>query len=281
MRRAIAAVCATMLISAASSAKRPEQVQDIALRHHAPWQVQIYSNFKHWTPAELKKWQPWERAHHCGGSLIADHWVLTAAHCVIQEQVDRDYRVRLGTENISDGTGITYHIDRIVRHAGYDPDSNVNDIELVHFVADAETKREQPGRPISTIRLYGTKASDRPIALGVPVTVTGWGQLAERQKEHYSPVLMYGDMPTTACNATPATDDWLCAGEKGADACKGDSGGPLILTYGEPVLVGIVSWGKGCGRTTEPGYYVRIDRNHYLDWIRRAMAAPASVNSVG
>lgn len=279
MRPALGLLALTLLASAGSASKRPQE-QDIALRHHAPWQVQIYSNFKDWTPAELKKWRPWERAHHCGGSLIAANWVLTAAHCVTQEQVDRDYRVRLGTENISDGTGVSYHIDRIVRHADYDEDSHLNDIELVHFVADAETKGEHPTRPISTIRLYGTKASDRPIGLGVPVTVTGWGQLSEARQYHFSATLMYGDVPTVACKVSRDADDWLCAGEKGTDACRGDSGGPLILTYGEPVLVGIVSWGMGCARAGEPGYYVRIDRDHYLDWIRRAMKAPPSVNSL-
>lgn len=281
MRPAIGLVAIAILFSTGTSAKRPQVTQDIALRHHAPWQVQIYSNFKDWTREELKTWRPWERAHHCGGSLIADNWVLTAAHCVSQEQVDRHYRVRLGTERIDDGTGLTYRIDRIVRHARYDPDSNLNDIELVHFIADAETRRQRPVRPISTIRLYGTKASDRPIGLAERVTVTGWGQIEEKRKEKYSPILMVGNMPTVSCKVRAASDKWLCAGDTGTDTCRGDSGGPLILTYGEPVLIGVVSWGKGCGRRGEPGYYVRIDRDHYLDWIRRAMAAPRSVNSVG
>lgn len=277
--RSVRALTALAVLFSSLAAAQPVQARaDIALRHHAPWQVQIYSNFKDWTAAELQTWRPWERAHHCGGSLIAEEWVLTAAHCVNKEQVARDYRVRLGTENIADGTGITYRIDRIVQHGKYDPNSGVNDIELVHFVPDAETARERPSRPIVPIRLYGSKASDRPIGLGVPVTVVGWGQVTEQQKEHYSPVLMVGDMPTVECKVTPATNAWLCAGESGTDACRGDSGGPLVLTYGEPVLVGIVSWGKGCGRPGEPGYYVRVDQ--YLDWIKRAMAAPASVDSV-
>lgn len=276
MRAAIGLLVFAVFASSDSSARSPEDGQDIALRHHAPWQVQIYSNFKDWTPEELKTWQPWERAHHCGGSLIAENWVLTAAHCVNQQQVARDYRVRMGTENISDGTGITYRIDRIVQHPQYDPDSHFNDIELVHFVADEQTKREHAVRPISTIRLYGSKASDKPIGLGKPVTVVGWGQVDEAQKEHYSPVLMVGDMPTVACKERPATKSWICAGEAGTDACKGDSGGPLILTYGEPVLVGIVSWGKGCARPGEPGYYVRVDQ--YRNWITRAMAESRSAN---
>ena len=53
--------------------------------------------------------------------------MLTTAHCVSQEQVDRHYKVRLGTERIDDGTGVPYRIDRIVRHARYDPHSNLND----------------------------------------------------------------------------------------------------------------------------------------------------------
>ena len=56
-------------------------------------------------------------------------------------------------------------------------------------------------------------------------------------------------------------------------------GGPLILTEGEPVLVGIVSWGDGCGNKTLPGVYTRIDRNHYRDWIERAMALDPSQSS--
>lgn len=280
MRPAIKLAVLAILVSSSSLARPPRDAQDIALRHHAPWQVQIYSNFKDWTPEELKTWRPWERAHHCGGSLIADNWVLTAAHCVSQAQVERDYRVRLGTEHIDDGTGVTYRIDRIVQHPQYDPDTHLNDIELVHFVADEETKRERPIRPISKIRLYGMKATDRPIGLGVPVTVTGWGQVEEKRKEKYSPVLMVGDMSTVRCKVRPATNAWLCAGESGTDSCRGDSGGPLILTYGEPVLVGIVSWGKGCARRGEPGYYVRIDRDNYLDWIRRTIAAPRPLSSV-
>ena len=272
MRPAIALVAIAILASAANSAKRPPENQHLALRNHAPWQAQIYSNFKDWTPEELKTWRPWERAHHCGGSLIATDWVLTAAHCVNEQQVARHYRVRLGTENISDGTGITYRIDRIVRHPRYDPDSGLNDIELVHFVPDEQTSRERALRPISTIRLHGTRASDGRIGVGEPVTVVGWGQLEEQQKEHYSPVLMYADMPTVQCTAQPATRAWLCAGEDGKDACRGDSGGPLIRTYGEPVLVGIVSWGKGCGRSGEPGFYVRVDQ--YLDWIKKSMTGP-------
>jgi secreted trypsin-like serine protease len=43
------------------------------------------------------------------------------------------------------------------------------------------------------------------------------------------------------------------------------------MTYGDPALVGIVSWGMGCADSGHPGLYVRIDRANYLDWIRRSI----------
>ena len=58
----------------------------------------------------------------------------------------------------------------------------------------------------------------------------------------------------------------ICAGSKGADACVGDSGGGLVITYkNRSYLEGIVSWGEGCGQANRPGVYTRIPS--YLRWI--------------
>ncbi len=94
---------------------------------------------------------------------------------------------------------------------------------------------------------------------------------------------MQVDLRTTPCEAAPAyrgrtTGDMLCAGGPAMDTCQGDSGGPLVRTYGDPVLVGIISWGEGCADAARPGVYVRVDRDHYLDWIERAMAADPDVD---
>lgn len=255
-----------------------------AMRFHAPWQAEIYSNFTQWTADDLKAHQLWELPHRCGGSLIADHWVLTAAHCIDQQKVDKGYRVRLGTTSIDDNSGVTYRIDRMVMHGRYDAERHLNDIALVHFVADELTDQSNAG-PIARIRLYGTNSTEGPIGPGVPVTVTGWGRTSSGESAELSGELLEADLETIECDSVPdyqghVTAFMLCAGAPGKDSCQGDSGGPLVLTFGEPVLVGIVSWGTGCGEAGHPGVYVRIDHDHYLNWIRRAIAADPSVNEL-
>ena len=251
-----------------------------ALTNGAPWQAEIYSNFTGWTAAERAEKPAWELAYRCGGSLIADHWVLTAAHCISQEQVDQGYRVRLGARDLALGEGMTFRIDRMVRHAGYDESRHLNDIALVHYVEDDQTEMDAAGR-------FEPIALNKGDAVGadVAVTVTGWGKTAPGIDGRVSDALQQAELTTIACNSLPdyarlTNGDVLCAGAPGKDSCQGDSGGPLILTEGEPLLVGIVSWGIGCGEPGRPGVYVRIDKQHYGDWIDRAMAADPSVNEV-
>ncbi|MEO7564642.1 MAG: serine protease, partial [Sphingomicrobium sp.] len=153
-------------------------------------------------------------------------------------------------------------------------------IALVHFVPDART---DSGRAVKMrpIRLYGSEEIE-PVGQGVSVTATGWGTT---ESGHLSSRLLEVDLLTVDCAsaagfASRTGDSELCAMADGKDACQGDSGGPLILTDGEPVLVGIVSWGDKCAVAGSPGVYTRIDRGHYLDWIKRAIGTdPALENA--
>ncbi|MFH1516849.1 MAG: serine protease [Pseudomonadota bacterium] len=68
----------------------------------------------------------------------------------------------------------------------------------------------------------------------------------------------------------------ICAGDGFIDSCQGDSGGPLVRYghTGQPVQVGLVSWGLGCGRAESPGIYTRISA--FSDWIRTTVDEPGA-----
>jgi secreted trypsin-like serine protease len=280
---------------------------------YAPYQAEIYSPApaSDYTEPRFKGLQPWELAHRCGGSLIAEDWVLTAAHCVNEMRLANHYRVRLGANDLAGAGGTSYAIDRIIRHADWDPSTNFNDIALIHLAADAKTIKVDPifVRPV---RLQGmSKGNPVPFAGGTgplrehrlangklyretqQIEVLGWGRTQPGPDGRYSMLLVAVDLDLVD-QATCRRDRFyasrvdarvICAARSGKDACEGDSGGPLMLRVSrgeedsearfEEVQIGIVSWGLGCAEEGHPGVYTRVSA--YLDWIRRAMAAPANM----
>ncbi|XP_060844575.1 transmembrane protease serine 9-like [Rhopalosiphum padi] len=209
--------------------------------------------------------------HFCGGSLIDDTHVLTAAHCVAHMSSWDVARLtaNLGDYNIKSKTDVKHmerKIKRVVRHKGFDQRTLYNDIALLTL--DKPVKFDKQVHPICL-------PTSRSMYAGQTATVIGWGSLKESGPQ--PAILQKVNVPVWTnqeCKfkygaAAPGgiVDHFLCAGKAARDSCSGDSGGPLMLNDGKWTQVGIVSWGIGCGKGQYPGVYTRV--TSFMNWITR------------
>jgi secreted trypsin-like serine protease len=202
----------------------------------------------------------------CGGTLIRDNAVLTAAHC-IRSTTASNYGVRIGDWKIGQQgpQEVAVRLSKIYKHEDYDSRTTQNDIALL--ILD---RRVTLGGQVQTACI-----PDKPVKLDATCYATGWGITREGGSTQPTTLQevqlpLYTKSDCKSKNGNGVTEDMICAGynEGGKDSCQGDSGGPLVCRIpgsNRMELRGVTSWGYGCARPNKPGVYARV--NHFTSWI--------------
>ncbi|XP_075419518.1 coagulation factor X [Tenrec ecaudatus] len=213
-----------------------------------------------------------ENEGFCGGTILDEYYILTAAHCLHQS---KRFKVRVGERNTEkeEGNEMAHDVEMIIKHNRFVKETYDFDIAIIRLKT-----------PI-TFRMNVAPAClpEKDWAESVLMTqesgfISGFGRTSENGRQ--SAILKMLQVPyvdRNKCKLSSSfviTQNMFCAGyeAKQLDACQGDSGGPHVTEFKNTYYVtGIVSWGEGCAKKGKYGIYTKV--TNFLKWIDRCMKA--------
>ncbi|XP_060533414.1 brachyurin-like [Cylas formicarius] len=195
----------------------------------------------------------------CGGSLISNTWVLSAAHCTVSAN---RIQVILGAHNVNsnEATQVVRNANAVRNHASYNQFNLHNDISLIQIPSVSTS---------SVVQIVPLAASNAPAYSGSTAVLAGWGRTSDSSNA-ISPVLRRINLnviSNTLCSSTWSNilAHHICtSGVGNVGACNGDSGGPLTVNG---VQVGVVSFGNNVCSAGFPTAYARVSA--FRSWIQQ------------
>ncbi|XP_074495397.1 tissue-type plasminogen activator isoform X3 [Sebastes fasciatus] len=235
--------------------------------------------------------QPWQVAinvyqarhrkhfHRCGGVLIDSCWVLSAAHCFEDNDKAEKLEVILGRtfRKQNSSSEQIFKVEKYWNHEKFDNETFDNDIALLKLKTDIGICA------VNSPEVLPACLPERGLVLPdwTECEISGYGkdsefsaEFSERVKRGYVRLWPKERCVPDVLSYRTITSNMLCAGDTRGhdDACKGDSGGPLVCRNNDKMtLMGVISWGDGCGQKDKPGVYTRV--THYIDWINSKIKA--------
>ncbi|XP_065315290.1 transmembrane protease serine 11G-like [Gordionus sp. m RMFG-2023] len=226
-------------------------------------------------PSKRGSW-PWQASirykgiHSCGGSLVADKYVITASHCQFSRRNPSDITLSFGTlfsGNVNDEFEQMRRAVRVTEHEGFNNGLKFNnDIAIIELDSPV-----QYNDYISPICL-----PTKEYSVGSLCYVTGYGSTKGTGVENVLNEVAIPIIASQQCSdpnwlGDKVNENMICAGGDEKDSCQGDSGGPFqCLDESEGniwTLTGVVSWGIDCGKVTKPGVYTNVF--NYINWLEQ------------